>query len=156
MPTYADAKINMWRALMQEHYPGRGIPSLALAILAFMKKAEADYAEECAEYARQGYIPHYCPHGTDLWVDWDPICQSCEDGGPEGSLYERALDKAREVQGEVLERAAVYSLFIDQAAMDRSEEADRLRSDYARWVTKPRDQIIDAHNRKKRSRGWLP
>jgi len=39
----------------------------------------AEYARECQDYRDQGHRPHYCIHGTDLWVDYDNICGGCED-----------------------------------------------------------------------------
>lgn len=50
------------------------------------KRARA-YAAECEEDYRMGYAPHYCIHGTNLWVDYDNICMGCEEGLTE-SYYE--------------------------------------------------------------------
>jgi hypothetical protein len=52
----------------------------AYAYLLAFREHERRYQRECDEYRRQGYRPHYCIHGTDLWVDFDNICQGCEDG----------------------------------------------------------------------------
>lgn len=38
------------------------------------------YDSDIAAYAEQGYGPHYCIHGTDLWVEYDNICAGCENG----------------------------------------------------------------------------
>lgn len=46
----------------------------------FVPQMQAEWEEECAEYARQGYRPHYCIHGTNQWTDYDNICGGCEDG----------------------------------------------------------------------------
>ena len=43
-------------------------------------KRDTEWLDEAREYEKNGYRPHYCPHGTDLWVDWDPICGMCEEG----------------------------------------------------------------------------
>lgn len=41
---------------------------------------QAEYRTACAEAAAEGFAPHYCIHGTNLWTDYDPICGACEAG----------------------------------------------------------------------------
>lgn len=53
---------------------------LALHIFKDFEARWARFEEEKDEYYREGYRPQYCFHGTNLWVDYDPICQACEDG----------------------------------------------------------------------------
>lgn len=38
------------------------------------------FEEAQAEAAKDGFRPHYCIHGTNLWTDYDNICGGCEDG----------------------------------------------------------------------------
>lgn len=57
----------------------RAVIKLALAHLKRLKRRRAEYEEECREWARQGYRPHYCIHGTNQWTGWDNICGPCED-----------------------------------------------------------------------------
>lgn len=55
---------------------------LAMAV-AYMRRLDdrrRTYEEECRRDAAQGYIPHYCIHGTNRWTDYDNICGPCEDG----------------------------------------------------------------------------
>lgn len=42
--------------------------------------ADRDEAYELEARAawKEGLRPHYCKHGTNLWVDYDPICGGCE------------------------------------------------------------------------------
>lgn len=40
---------------------------------------DEEYRAECEEYYSQGYRPHYCKHGRNLWVEYDVICGPCED-----------------------------------------------------------------------------
>lgn len=40
----------------------------------------AEYDEYCESHYRRGYRPEHCPHGVNLWVDYDPICGYCENG----------------------------------------------------------------------------
>lgn len=54
--------------------------TLARTYLNDERRMFADFEEECAEYARQGFRPHFCVHGTDQWTDYDNICGPCEDG----------------------------------------------------------------------------
>jgi hypothetical protein len=55
--------------------------ALALVILNRGRKAWAMYLEECEQASKEGYRPHYCFHGTNLWTDYDNICGMCEDHG---------------------------------------------------------------------------
>lgn len=61
---------------------------LALRHLRRIKARRAAYEEECREWARQGYRPHYCIHGTNQWTDYDNICGPCEESLTD---YELAL-----------------------------------------------------------------
>lgn len=61
---------------------------------------QVDYLESCREYGEQGYRHPECFHGTYQWVDYDPICGSCEE--PETSIdqyssEERVREFAREL-----------------------------------------------------------
>jgi len=40
-----------------------------------------NWEAEAEEYRAEGKRPHYCPHGMNLWVDYDVICGACEEGG---------------------------------------------------------------------------
>jgi len=53
--------------------------AFAYKALVDIRRRRAEYEEDCREWARQGYAPHYCIHGTNLWVDYDNICGPCED-----------------------------------------------------------------------------
>lgn len=57
-------------------------PVLELALVIFKSYAAqwAAYEADAAEYAKQGYRPSHCFHGTSLWTDYDPMCGPCEDG----------------------------------------------------------------------------
>jgi hypothetical protein len=71
---------------------------LALKILKRIRGQWDAYEQECAEYLKEGFRPHYCFHGTNLWTDYDNICGWCEEYGNSWS-YELAmrqsLDEAR-------------------------------------------------------------
>jgi hypothetical protein len=54
--------------------------TLAAAISADMLRGYERYLEECDEWQRKGYRPHYCEHGTNRWTDYDNICGGCEEG----------------------------------------------------------------------------
>lgn len=53
-------------------------------IFARQEKTLAEWKVDAAEAAADGYRPHYCVHGTNLWTDYDNICQGCEDWGYTG------------------------------------------------------------------------
>ena len=54
-------------------------------------RENAEYAQACREWRDQGYYPHYCRHGVNLWTDADSVCGACESGR---SDLERAVDLA--------------------------------------------------------------
>lgn len=70
---------------------------LAAKIMKRIRRSWEMYENECEDWAKQGYRPHYCFHGTDQWTDYDNICGWCEEYGNhwEYSLALRqALDEA--------------------------------------------------------------
>lgn len=57
---------------------------LALKLLQARRKrwaeVQAAYDADCLEWRKQGYRPHYCIHGRNMWVDYDIACGECENG----------------------------------------------------------------------------
>jgi len=66
---------------------------IAVKIMKRIRRSWEMYEDECAEYAKQGYRPHYCFHGVDQWTDYDNICGWCEEVG-NGWDYVQALKQA--------------------------------------------------------------
>ena len=67
------------------------ILSIARVVLATIRKREAEYEAEVANWYEsgdgrpvdqggRGYIYPYCPHGARMWVDHDIPCGACEMG----------------------------------------------------------------------------
>lgn len=86
---------------------------LALILLNDYRKAFVRYEEKVEEWHKQGYRPHYCIHGTNLWVDWDCACGACEmDDRPNYWSYQEylriSLDEAKEAMEEMQRRLAIY------------------------------------------------
>lgn len=77
----------------------------ALRHVKAQRRRKAEYEDECRSYAREGYRPHYCPHGRNLWVDYDVICGPCEDGL---SIHEIALMTAHDEVHTFLTRLDIY------------------------------------------------
>jgi hypothetical protein len=76
----------------------RRILMLAIRLQGQYLSHYADYLDECAEYLRKGYRPHYCEHGTNRWTDYDNICGYCEEGQTMADPQQRrarALDDAK-------------------------------------------------------------
>jgi len=44
----------------------------------WINERREQYRAECKAWAKQGFRPQYCIHGTNLWVEYDPICGYCE------------------------------------------------------------------------------
>lgn len=53
-----------------------------IKLLEFFEE-QKEYREECKEYAKKGWRHQFCFHGTNMWVDYDCACASCEDGHPD-------------------------------------------------------------------------
>jgi hypothetical protein len=116
----------------------RLVATVALPILAGLKAREREYAEECAQWSRQGYRPHYCIHGTNLWVDYDNICAGCEDGR---SVYEQALDGAHAAIAESNRRRDVMSAMliaaIEACAPAASDVPQQAIDALVEWALEP-------------------
>ena len=50
----------------------------------------ARYEEDCEQDRANGYRPHYCIHGTNMWVDHDCACGPCEQGLTAWDMAERS------------------------------------------------------------------
>lgn len=88
------------------------ILKLAVKVFESYRKQWAEYDAECAEYAKQGYRPYSCFHGTNLWVDYDVMCGACEDGYGwfDPMLYRQlALSEAKRAYESFDQRLEVYS-----------------------------------------------
>jgi hypothetical protein len=48
------------------------------------------YERDCADDRANGNRPHYCIHGTNMWVDWDCACGACEEGLTVWDMAERS------------------------------------------------------------------
>ena len=70
---------------------------VALRYLKAAKARRTAWEDECREWAREGFSPAYCEHGTYLWTDYDPICGYCEDGY---TVYDEALWHAKRWEQE--------------------------------------------------------
>lgn len=88
-------------------------------VIAGFESWEAD----CAQDREDGYRPHYCPHGTNLWTDYDNICGPCEDGFSSPRDYVDMLaadapDKAKAFWDEMDKLKQAY-LLMTQLHLDR-------------------------------------
>jgi len=54
---------------------------LALLILNRHREAFAQYEIACEQAAKEGFRPHYCIHGVNMWTDYDCACYACEEYG---------------------------------------------------------------------------
>lgn len=70
-----------------------------------------EYRAEREEDYRNGYRPHYCEHGVNMWTDYDAICGYCEDGITmrDGLIRRRmALDVAKRRYEQAAELMAMW------------------------------------------------
>ena len=84
---------------------------LALHIFNWYAKEWAKYERDCEDYAKDGYRPSRCFHGTYLWTDYDPMCGPCEDGYGwfDPMLYRQlAISEAKQAFKAMDERLDIY------------------------------------------------
>jgi hypothetical protein len=110
---------------------------LAVILLNGYRNRFAEYEEECAEYARQGYRPHYCIHGTNQWTDYDNICGGCEDGENYWSLETFGPIAIREAKEAMEEMGRRISLYIELDRQGAPIEFEK----FAAWVSEPVERI---------------
>ena len=114
----------------------RVVLAVALQVKKRMDKRRREYEEECERSWRQGYRPHYCVHGTNMWTDYDNICGPCEVAlGP----YEEALMVAHRAVNESNRRRRVMKAFTDALAAENysgTKIAEMLQPVVA-WVLRP-------------------
>lgn len=96
---------------------------------------QREYEEAQRDAAKEGFRPHYCIHGTNLWTDYDNICGGCEDGEftqystpTEVRAYARAVAEGEEAR-EARQAEEV------EATIDRIV---RMYRDVKKMVGKPR------------------
>ena len=80
-----------------------------------LRKCQVQYLEACDQYAREGFIPRTCIHGTYGWTDYDNICGGCEEGA--FTAYTRGVDLYRYARDEVEYEMACE----ERRAADRAE-----------------------------------
>lgn len=90
----------------------------------------ARYEEDCADDRARGYRPHYCIHGTNMWVDYDCACGACEEGLTAWDMAERSA----------WARHARYLHVLDQfSTVARSHEREPVPTyvtdAYVQWLT---------------------
>jgi hypothetical protein len=114
----------------KDHYSQRPILyKRALYHVKRLRRVQAEYDEEVREAAKEGYRPHYCIHGMNLWVDWDVICGPCEDG------YGR-------YEGEALYKAALWAAESDISEYTRRINlAGPLMTEYG--LASIREQLVE-------------
>lgn len=58
----------------------KGTVEQRIAISLFRRRVAwyEQWVEEKRQAQREGFRPSHCPHGTNLHVDYDPICGNCE------------------------------------------------------------------------------
>lgn len=115
---------------------------LAAIILNSYREMFERYEEACEEYHRQGLRPHYCIHGTNLWVDWDCACGACENSEDSYWDYQtylrRSLDEAKAAFEELNNR---ISKLIELQKMG----APINLMDFNKWIAEPLTRF-----------GWVP
>lgn len=100
----------------------------------------------------QGHRYPACPHGTDLWTDYDNICGPCEDGY---TPYQLALMEAYQIAGAYQSRCDV----IAPLTAHRHTLLAGTWKDLQEWSFAPMDPVIRASSERANARsarmaGW--
>ena len=112
----------------------KAVARVALPILRELRQRDADWEEAAAEWARQGYRPHYCKHGTNLWVEWDAMCPGCEDSS---TIYEEAVAIAGVRVRETAARMDLVNDFLLAATKGHHALPGQPVADLMTWVMEP-------------------
>lgn len=111
----------------------KDVLKLALIILNRHRQTFIDYEEEAAQYAKEGFRPHYCVHGVNMWVDYDCACYACEEYGSyyDYETYARfSLDEAKAAYDKQMER-------IDMLVKLHGMGAPIQIAELGKWATEP-------------------
>lgn len=105
----------------------------AKIILDRYRASWAEYSEECEQAYREGFRPHYCFHGVNMWVDYDCACGMCEEYGNSWD-YEvyacMAIDEAKRSWAEHEKR---LQMLIELMKMNAPIQTAEL----GKWATEP-------------------
>lgn len=84
-------------------------------------KNSEEYLREVEEAHEEGFSPHYCFHGTNLWTDYDPICGYCEDGAYDPRYYSQdsqEFNDAVEIMATSIARKNRFNTVLDMIKDD--------------------------------------
>src|SRR5690606_19910054 len=106
--------------------------TFALAAIKEIRAEYAAYQRDMDDLLKEGYGRSHCFHGTNLWVEWDPICGYCEAGL---TLHEMALGRAKRRYAEVEEKSQAYfaaaTVFGQELTKPLQSEVNRLITRYS-------------------------
>jgi hypothetical protein len=95
----------------------------------------AEYLAECDYDRSQGYRPHYCEHGANMWTDYDNICGACEDGfSMRDGITRRAyaIAQAKELRAKLSRAIAAWREF-KELGIGHAVDDDKLFAVLANW-----------------------
>lgn len=121
--------------------------ALAVAYMRRLDERRRTYEEECRRDSAQGYRPHYCIHGMNLWTDYDPICGPCEDGYTDREL---ALAQAHTDVRSYMARLNAVNAFTTSAKEAGQDVGRTLTDTIWDWVQGPLE-ILTTHRRPTRN-----
>jgi hypothetical protein len=116
----------------------RPMLKIAVAYMRWLRERRDTYERECAEYARQGYRPHYCIHGTNQWTDYDNICGPCEEGYIDQEL---ALQWAHNEMRQWIERMTIVNTFHRDAQAKGARVPAELALAMGEWTAEPLETL---------------
>lgn len=136
----------MSTSTLSEHEHRRLIQVAAARVRVVKKwqaRARADWNRMAEVAAEEGFRPPECIHGTNLWVDYDPICPGCEEYGFNGlpNPYVQALADTRSAMRQVRERTAL-AVPILRLVLGYGGSAEVLRNALMDWCAEPMEALL--------------
>lgn len=105
--------------------------------VAYWVQRYANYEQACKDWYEQGYSPHYCVHGTNMWVDYDCACWSCEQSEDLRKgwqrFYEDELRGIRTMLSKMQHTQSTFDKHPDAPAFTVEETVDWV-NEAARWA----------------------
>lgn len=111
----------------------KSVLKLALVIFKQYETQWDQYEAECESYAKDGYRPHRCFHGVNLWTDYDPMCGPCEDGY---GYFDR-LEYRKLALGEAIRAHAAQEERVDMLVKLMQMGAPVQIAELGAWATEP-------------------
>lgn len=109
-------------------------------------KNSEEYLREVEEAYEEGFRPHYCFHGTNLWTDYDPICGYCEESSYDPRYYSQDSQEFNDVVEIMASSIARNNRFEAILEMIRDDAKDASTPSDLRQMKIKIDYLLEMEN----------